>query len=271
MNGVRQLDINVALSDLRAEYQIPATNSWTATFVLDKDTLVAWLRNGAGLDTATPKIEEEVNEVYGLLKEYQSEPPQTSKEFVNSAKANLRDFSFGGFQGSSGYYNSDFDFSIYTTLLFGEILIYLAFVLWAMRRIYKAAWVEIAAGRWTPPRVAPPFPIAIKVLFGLLALSLACAVLAGVQGERGQHYTMLMAYVSLAMILIVALQSYSRQRIQQAREKGLWPPLGEAPTLAHVKGLAQAGEKILAIKLYRQIHPVSLVEAKAAVEKLAGH
>jgi serine/threonine protein kinase len=263
--------MNVTLAGLRAEYQIPATNPWTATFVLDKDTLVAWLRNGAGLDTATPKIQEEVNEVYGLLKEYQSEPPQTSKEFVNSAKANLRDFSFGGFQGSSGYYNSDFGFSIYTTLLIGEILIYLAFVLWAMRRIYKAAWVEIAAGRWTPPRVAPPFPIAIKVLLGLLALSLMCAVLAGVQGQRDQHYAMLIAYVSLAIILIVALQRYSRQRIQQALERGLWPHSGEVPTLEHVKGLAQAGEKILAIKLYRKIHPVSLADAKAAVEKLAGH
>jgi hypothetical protein len=72
----------------------------------------------------------------------------------------------------------------------------------------------------------------------------------------------------LAIILIFALQRYSRQRIQQARTKGLWPQLGELPTLDHVKGLAQAGEKILALKLYRQIHHVSLMDAKTAVEKL---
>jgi hypothetical protein len=206
-----------------------------------------------------------------LLKEYQNDPPQTSKEFVNLAKADLRGFSFGGFQGSSGYYNSAADFSFYAALLVGETLFFITCVLWATRRIFRIAWVEIAAGRWTPPTVAPPLPIAIKVLFRLLGLSLACAVLAGVQSERNQHYIWLVSYVSLAVILIVALQRYSRQRIQQARDKGLWPQSGEVPTLEHVKGLAQAGEKILAIKLYRQIHPVSLVEAKAAVEKLAGH
>jgi ribosomal protein L7/L12 len=75
----------------------------------------------------------------------------------------------------------------------------------------------------------------------------------------------------LAILLIATFQLSSRRQIQQARENGLWPQPGEVPTLEHVKGLAQAGEKILAIKLYRQIHPVSLVEAKAAVEKLAGH
>ena len=97
-----------------------------------------------------------------------------------------------------------------------------------------------------------------------------CALLAGVQGQNEQRYAWLMTYVSLAAILIKALQRYSGQRIQQAREKGLWPPVGEAPTLEHVKRLAQAGDRILAIKLYRQVHPVSLMEAKAVVEKLAG-
>jgi ribosomal protein L7/L12 len=44
--------------------------------------------------------------------------------------------------------------------------------------------------------------------------------------------------------------------------------VGERATLEQVKGLAQAGERKLAIKLYRQIHGVSLADAKTAVEKL---
>jgi len=34
--------------------------------------------------------------------------------------------------------------------------------------------------------------------------------------------------------------------------------------------LAQGGEKILAIKLYRRVHPAFLAEAKAMVDGLAG-
>jgi predicted Ser/Thr protein kinase len=264
--------MKVTLPGLRASYRFPATNSWDYTFILDKDSLVEWLHKGAGLDTAAPKFQEEAGQIYGLIKAYELQPPQTVKELVNLAKADLRDFWFGGMQGGgfsfSGF--SGINMVLLLALLVGESLISMAFTLWATRRLYRAVWVEIAAGRWTPPRMAQPFPMAIKVVSGLLALSLACAVLAGMQGERDQHYATLIAYVSLAIILIFALQRYSRQRIQQAREKGLWPQVGEVPTLEHVKGLAQAGEKILAIKLYRQIHRVSLPEAKAAVEKLAG-
>jgi hypothetical protein len=190
---------------------------------------------------------------------------------VNLAKSNLRDFSFGGFQGGSGTYKSAFNFSFYVVLLFlGETLLYITLQTWASKRLFRAAWGEIAAGRWTPPKVARPFPTAIKVLFGLLALSLACTVLAGIQGQRDQQYAMLLAYGSLGIVLIFVLERHSRRQIQQARERGLWPHLGEPPTPEHVRRLAQAGEKILAIKLYRQIHRVSLADAKAAVEKLAG-
>jgi predicted Ser/Thr protein kinase len=63
----------------------------------------------------------------------------------------------------------------------------------------------------------------------------------------------------------------SRWEIRLARERGLWPPLGEQPSLEHVKRMAQAGEKFMAINLHREIHGVSLVDAKAAVEKLSVH
>jgi hypothetical protein len=262
--------MNVTLPGLRASYRFPSTNSWDNTFILDKDSFVEWLQKGAGLDSAAPKFQEEAGQIYGLLKEYEIQPPQTVKEVVNLAKADLRAFWFGGLQGGSFSFGGLPNLFPLLALLVIETLIYQAFGLWATRRLYHAARLEIAAGRWTPPRVAPRFPTGIKVLFGLLALSLVCAGLAGIRGERNLDYAMLIVNLSLAIILICALQLHSLQRIQQARERGLWPKLGEVPTLEQVKGLAQAGEKVLAIKLYRQIERTSVSDAKAAVEKLAG-
>ena len=95
---------------------------------------------------------------------------------------------------------------------------------------------------------------------------LADAVVVWFQGETK---TMLVILLSLGAIVVVVLQLHARRQIQQARAKGLWPQLGEVPTLDHVKRLAQGRENILAIKLYCQIHGVSLADAKAAVEKLA--
>jgi tRNA A-37 threonylcarbamoyl transferase component Bud32 len=73
----------------------------------------------------------------------------------------------------------------------------------------------------------------------------------------------------LGVLLVGVRQLTSRLQIQKARELGRWPQLGELPTIEHVKRLAQAGEKMLAIKLYRQIHGVSAASAKAAVKNLA--
>jgi serine/threonine protein kinase len=60
------------------------------------------------------------------------------------------------------------------------------------------------------------------------------------------------------------------REIRLARERGLWPPLGEQPSLEHVKRMVQAGETIMAIKLYRELQDASFPDAKAAVEKLDG-
>ena len=71
------------------------------------------------------------------------------------------------------------------------------------------------------------------------------------------------------LVFVVSLISLSQRRaVQKAREKGLWPEYGEVPTDENVRKLALAGEKILAIKLYRQLHGGDLKEAKAAVEKM---
>jgi hypothetical protein len=97
------------------------------------------------------------------------------------------------------------------------------------------------------------------------------AIVVGVLVERKQLPDWLeQMLLIVAIVFGYVLMHHSRQQIQRARAKGLWPQLGELPTLEHVKRLAQAGEKILAMKLYRQIHGVSLVDAKAVVEKLAG-
>jgi len=61
----------------------------------------------------------------------------------------------------------------------------------------------------------------------------------------------------------------TRQRIQQARARGVWPPLGQIPTDEDLKRLVKAGEKLLAIKMCRQIHNMGFTEAKAVVERLA--
>lgn len=79
------------------------------------------------------------------------------------------------------------------------------------------------------------------------------------------------AIIVIAAIVIIwaVATSASRQQIQRAKEKGMWPAEGQIPTDEDVKRLAKGGQKLLAIKLCRQIHGIGLAEAKAAVEKMA--
>jgi len=115
------------------------------------------------------------------------------------------------------------------------------------------------------PRPRTRLVTLIKVLTALLLVGLAVGLL----GAKSQS-DRIMLLLAAGIVLISIRSLYLRQRIQQAREKGLWPRLGEMATLEHVRRLAQAGEKILAIKLYRQIQRVSLLDAKAAVEQMLG-
>ena len=52
-----------------------------------------------------------------------------------------------------------------------------------------------------------------------------------------------------------------------ARRSGLIPSTGRA-TMADVERLARAGERIYAIRCYREIHRCSLADAKKAVDAL---
>ena len=115
-----------------------------------------------------------------------------------------------------------------------------------------------------PPSRAQPAPTRFLYSVALVLAAFYATYLAA------QFNPVLGSLLWLLLLLVCTRQITSRVQIQRARERGLWPQLGELPTLEHVKRLAQAGEKIMAIKLYRQMHGASLADAKAAVEKLAG-
>lgn len=83
------------------------------------------------------------------------------------------------------------------------------------------------------------------------------------------NWTVALIVVSLVVIVLALGTLSSRRQLARARGRGLYPAAGQIPTDDDVKRLAKAGEKILAIKLCRQIHGMGLAEAKAAVETMA--
>jgi tRNA A-37 threonylcarbamoyl transferase component Bud32 len=153
--------MKVTLPGLRASYRFPATNNWDYNFILDKDSFIEWLHKEAGLSPTGSKFQQEVTQIYGLLKAYELQPPQTVKEFVNLAKADLRDFGFGGFYGGGFSFGGFEGPSIISPLLLlgGATLLYMVMTIWATRRLFEEAWVEIEAGRWTPPQKAKAPPV----------------------------------------------------------------------------------------------------------------
>ncbi len=74
------------------------------------------------------------------------------------------------------------------------------------------------------------------------------------------------AFIILGLVIAAIRKSQSDQ---QARLRELLPNPGQPPTMEDVKRLARAGEKIMAIKLYRKIRNVGLKEAKDEVERMA--
>ena len=84
----------------------------------------------------------------------------------------------------------------------------------------------------------------------------------------GNSIAIKVGFVVVAFTLL-ACALYRGSQMQRARSRELLPKPGEIPTDEHVKRLVEAGEKIMAIKLYRQMHRTGLADAKAAVEKLA--
>ena len=68
---------------------------------------------------------------------------------------------------------------------------------------------------------------------------------------------------AIALVLLIGALSRRGERPGTARR----PSVGAAPpTSAGIDGLLQAGQKIAAIKAYRQLHGVDLKTAKDAVD-----
>jgi serine/threonine protein kinase len=111
---------------------------------------------------------------------------------------------------------------------------------------------------------APPVRFPVSDLGSLAGLIFALYIAA----NTANHMPLLGWSISLAILLVAAIEIYSRQKIQILRERGLWPQLGESPSIDHAKRLALAGERKPAIKLYKQIRAVSSQVAKEEIEKL---
>lgn len=72
--------------------------------------------------------------------------------------------------------------------------------------------------------------------------------------------------IIFAVVFIVAFVGWLRT--SAARRSGILPPVGKG-TMEDVARLIQAGQKIEAIRCYREIHRCGLVEAKKAIEQLS--
>lgn len=77
---------------------------------------------------------------------------------------------------------------------------------------------------------------------------------------------LLVAAIGLA--ITAAVIAYNSMQIRNLRLKGLYPEPGQA-TMRHVENLISTGNKTLAIRAYREVHGVSLKQAKEAVEKIS--
>ena len=69
------------------------------------------------------------------------------------------------------------------------------------------------------------------------------------------------------IVLIVVLRLATGSGVDKARRSGVYPPHG-AGSDADVERLVRDGQKILAIKLYRELHGVGLKDSKEVVDKI---
>ncbi|MEW6543976.1 MAG: hypothetical protein AB1411_10245 [Nitrospirota bacterium] len=73
--------------------------------------------------------------------------------------------------------------------------------------------------------------------------------------------------IGLVIGLVFLLDAIHRARVRQAQRTGLYPPAGQG-TDQDVERLAVQGQKVLAIRLYRELHDTDLKTAKEAVDKI---
>jgi len=101
------------------------------------------------------------------------------------------------------------------------------------------------------------------ILFGLL-----CLLPPAVGGYQAGLAPRTIGLVLAIPAVVITVLLRSRSSTASARARGLLPPAG-AGTDADVAALMARGEKLLAIRLYRELHDSGLKEAKEAVEAMA--
>jgi len=80
---------------------------------------------------------------------------------------------------------------------------------------------------------------------------------------------MTLVYIAVSLAIVFSLWvMVGEWKIRRDRARGLYPQLGQE-TEADIEDLLRRGEKIYAIRVYRQIHGVGLKQAKEAIESLS--
>jgi tRNA A-37 threonylcarbamoyl transferase component Bud32 len=243
------------------------------------EVLTNWLHDSARLDVAQPPEQTEARQLMKLFEPYYNTSPPSWQALTTKAVADLGSFNLGGYSSPLAQYGA-FGFLFYAFLAFPGVCAWLSYLIAFpfVKRAFAEGRAEIDAGRWAPQQVAKTpsaaaspaaakvtrtrFPYSDIFAVALFLVAICAAYIADT------FMPALGILLFLAILLLATFKLSSRWQIQQARDRGLWPQLGELPSLDQVKRLAQAGEVILAIKLYRQMHGASLADAKAAVKKL---
>ncbi len=88
------------------------------------------------------------------------------------------------------------------------------------------------------------------------------------QRENMDEISVGVLVIAFIFALLFLIDRFNRAKKRRLQESGMLPPDGQG-TDADVERLLLRGEKISAIKLYREIHGVDLKEAKEAVEEIA--
>jgi len=79
---------------------------------------------------------------------------------------------------------------------------------------------------------------------------------------------MTLLWIIIGLVGVVALAYiFTSRRDAALRQSGVLPAAGQA-TMVDVERLVRAGERISAIRVYREIHHVGLAEAKKAIDDL---
>jgi hypothetical protein len=147
--------------------------------------------------------------------------------------------------------------------------------LYASEAAARKVAARYPAGTTVMARCNPDDPaevvLEIRWLDGLaiFGFGLLCWIFpAGAATALGLPWPVTLAGLALLVAIPAALALRQRHQLRRARHAGLYPPPGRGSD-ADVAALAARGEKLLAIRLYRELHGGGLKEARVAVEALA--